>query len=89
MRVLDVTDDQDRLVVRVESVPDVAGCPVCGVVAHAHDRDEVGLVDAPSFGSGGRCGWCGSSAATYVLNLIVWVGLSLSATMPSRHRARS
>ena len=57
MRVLDVTDDQDRLVVRVESVPDVAGCPVCGVVAHAHDRDEVGLVDAPSFGRPVRLAW--------------------------------
>lgn len=50
MRVLDVTDDGTRLVARVESVPDVAGCPVCGVVAHAHGRDEGRLVDAPSFG---------------------------------------
>lgn len=56
MRVLDVTRDEDRLVVRVESVPDVAGCPVCGVVAHAHDRHEVTLVDAPSFGRPGAAG---------------------------------
>lgn len=51
MRVLDVDDEgQGRLVVRVESIPDLVGCPVCGVVVHAHDRDEVNLVDAPSFG---------------------------------------
>ena len=50
MRVLDVVDDGARLVVRVESAPDAAGCPVCGVVAHAHDRETVRLVDAPSFG---------------------------------------
>lgn len=51
MRVLGVVDDEDqgRLVVRVESVPDLMGCPVCGVVVHAHDRDEVHLVDVPSF----------------------------------------
>lgn len=57
MRVLDVTRDEDRLVVRVESVPGVAGCPVCGVVAHAHDRHEVTLVDAPSFGRPVRLVW--------------------------------
>lgn len=28
-----------------------------GVVAHAHDRDEVGLVDAPSFGRPVRLAW--------------------------------
>lgn len=59
MRVLDVVDDEDhdRLVVRVESVPDVAGCPVCGVVAHVHDRDVVSLVDVPSFGRPVRLVW--------------------------------
>ncbi|WP_407568323.1 ISL3 family transposase (plasmid) [Arsenicicoccus dermatophilus] len=60
MRVLGAADDgQGRLVVRVESVLDVAGCPVCGVVAHAHahDRDDVALVDAPSFGRPVRLVW--------------------------------
>ncbi|MCH8614414.1 ISL3 family transposase (plasmid) [Arsenicicoccus dermatophilus] len=59
MRVLDVAcdEDPDRLVVRVESVPDVTGCPVCGVVAHAHDRDDVRLVDVPSFGRPVRLVW--------------------------------
>ncbi|MCH8614415.1 transposase family protein [Arsenicicoccus dermatophilus] len=49
---LGVDDDEGQgwLVVRVESVPDLVGCLVCGVVVHAHDRDEVHLVDAPSFG---------------------------------------
>lgn len=43
MLVLDVAEDedQDRRVVRVQSVPNVEGCPVCGVVAHAYDRDDV------------------------------------------------
>ncbi|MCH8613499.1 transposase family protein [Arsenicicoccus dermatophilus] len=45
------------LVVRVESLPDVAGCPVCGVVAHAHDRDDVTSVDVPSFGRPVRLVW--------------------------------
>ena len=59
MRVLDVVDGQaqGRLVVRVESLPDVAGCPVCGVVAHAHDRHDVTLVDVPSFGRPVRLVW--------------------------------
>lgn len=57
MRVLDVTDEGARLVVRVESVPDVADCPVCAVVAHAHGRDEVRLVDAPAFGRPIRLVW--------------------------------
>lgn len=57
MRVLDVVDDGARLVVRVESAPDAAGCPVCGVLAHAHDRDDVALVDAPSFGRPVRLVW--------------------------------
>lgn len=59
MRVLDVAGDEDRgrLVVRVESLPDVAEWPVCGVVAHAHGRDEVRLVDVPSFGRPVRLVW--------------------------------
>lgn len=57
MRVLDVSQDAGRLVVRVESVPDVAGCPVCGVVAHVHDREVVRLVDVPSFGHPVRLVW--------------------------------
>ena len=57
MRVLDVVDDGPRLVVRVESAPRVAGCPVCGVVAYAHERDAVSLVDAPSFGRPVRLVW--------------------------------
>lgn len=57
MRVLDVAERDGRLVVRVESIPDVAGWPVCGVVAHLHDRDDVSLVDVPSFGRPVRLVW--------------------------------
>ena len=51
LRVIDVArDDHDALTVTVESEPSVTGCWSCGVVAHAHGRVEVRLVDAPAFG---------------------------------------
>ena len=58
MSVTGVVDDGDAgLVVHVESTPGPAGCPHCGVVATAHGRDEVRLVDAPSFGRPVRLVW--------------------------------
>ncbi|MFL0461229.1 transposase family protein [Kytococcus sedentarius] len=58
MSVTGVVDDGDAgLVVHVESTPGPAGCPHCGVVATAHGRDEVVLVDAPSFGRPVRLVW--------------------------------
>jgi transposase len=36
--------------VTVESAPSVMGCRTCGVVARAHGRLEVGLIDAPAIG---------------------------------------
>lgn len=43
-------DDDGSLRVQVESRrPEVMGCPACGVVAHAHGRQQVELIDAPCF----------------------------------------
>ncbi|MBR7743800.1 ISL3 family transposase [Phycicoccus sp. BSK3Z-2] len=45
-------DDAGALTVTVtvESATEPMGCPACGVLAHAHGRREVRLVDAPAFG---------------------------------------
>lgn len=40
-------DERGALMVTVESPPGLMGCPACGVVAHAHGRVMVRLVDAP------------------------------------------
>ncbi len=50
-------DDGGHLTVTVESAMDVMGCPACGVVAHAHGRREVRLVDAPAFGAPAALVW--------------------------------
>jgi len=56
--VIDVTKtSRDVLVVTVESVPTVMGCPTCGVVAHSHGRRTVTLVDTPCFGRPTRVRW--------------------------------
>ena len=52
-----VRDDRDVLTVTVESAPVVMGCLSCGVVAHAHGRVPVRLVDAPAFGRPVRIVW--------------------------------
>jgi transposase len=49
--------DEGRLVVRVESPPELMGCASCGVVAYSHGRREVILVDAPCFGRPVRVVW--------------------------------
>ena len=43
-------DGRDALTITVESPPTVMGCRSCGVIAHAHGRVDVRLVDAPAFG---------------------------------------
>jgi hypothetical protein len=51
LRVIGVDrDDGGALTVTVESAPSVMGCRTCGVVARAHGRLEVGLIDAPAIG---------------------------------------
>ena len=57
MRVLAVADHDGVLVLPMESVADVAGCPVCGVIAWVHARELVTLIDAPSFGRAVRLAW--------------------------------
>jgi hypothetical protein len=50
-------DDGGALTVTVESAAEVMGCPMCGVLAHAHGRVEVHLVDAPAMGAPVRIVW--------------------------------
>ena len=51
MRVVDaVRDESGALTVTVESEVDWTGCYECGVIAHAHGRTQVRLIDAPSGG---------------------------------------
>ena len=52
-----VSRDDEPLRVHVERVDAVAGCPVCGVIAHVKDRRRVELVDLPSFGRPTRLVW--------------------------------
>lgn len=62
----------ERLTVTVESSPTPMGCRSCGVVAHAHGRDEVRLIDAPAMGRPVRIVWlkrrwvCAESACPVV-----------------------
>jgi transposase len=50
-------DDGGALTVMVESAPGLMGCSGCGVVAHAHGRVDVRLVDAPAMGRPVRVVW--------------------------------
>lgn len=58
-RVLDAweEDDTSELVVVVETVVPVRGCPDCGVVGHVKQRPVVGLRDATSAGRRVRVVW--------------------------------
>lgn len=81
MSVTGVVDDGDAgLVVHVESVPGPAGCPHCGVVATGHGRDEVVLVDAPSFGRPVRLVW---AKRRYVCREALCPGASFTEQDPS------
>ncbi|QNP55681.1 ISL3 family transposase [Tessaracoccus defluvii] len=58
LHVIGVQRDEVGLRVEVESAaPPVMGCPVCGVVAHAHGRQQVELIDAPCFTAPVRLWW--------------------------------
>ena len=52
-----VSRENEPLRLHVERVESVAGCPVCGIVAHVKDRRRVELVDLPSFGRPARLIW--------------------------------
>ena len=58
LHVVGVQHDDAGLRVEVESVrPEVMGCPACGVIAHAHGRQRVELIDAPCFTVPVRLWW--------------------------------
>ena len=58
LHVVGVQRDNAGLRVEVESVrPEVMGCPACGVIAHAHGRQRVELIDAPCFTAPVRLWW--------------------------------
>ena len=56
-RVLDAQVIDDELVINVETIPELTGCPECGVVATAHDRMSVEYRDLPAFGRPVRLVW--------------------------------
>jgi transposase len=57
LRVIEVLDQDHRLVVTLESPTTEQGCHSCGVIAGSHGRRTVGLVDCPSFGRPVRILW--------------------------------
>ncbi|WP_420485509.1 ISL3 family transposase [Intrasporangium calvum] len=57
LHVTSVERDDAGLVVVVESASTPMGCPECGVVAHAHGRVTVELVDLPCFEQPVRLRW--------------------------------
>ena len=58
LHVVGVQRDDAGLRVEVESrPPEVMGCPACGVIAHAHGRQRVELIDAPCFTAPVKLWW--------------------------------
>ena len=58
LHVIGVERDNTGLQIEVESLrPEVMGCLACGVIAHAHGRQWVELIDAPCFGAPVRLWW--------------------------------
>jgi transposase len=58
VRVLEVARDGDGcLHVAIETTDEVTACSGCGVRAEVKDRDPVGCVDLPAFGSRVRLVW--------------------------------
>ena len=58
LHVIGVQRDEVGLRVEVESVRlEVMGCRACGVIAHAHGRQPVELIDAPCFTAAVRVWW--------------------------------
>ena len=50
-------DDGGALTVTVESAAEVMGCPMCGVLAHAHGRVAGDWADAPATDAPVGDGW--------------------------------
>ena len=58
MRVLEVVDGDDELVVRVETTASVGWCPTCGVRAQSQDRSTRSVRDLSCFGRAVRLDVC-------------------------------
>ena len=56
-RVLDVRDGAGELVIEIETIAALVGCPGCGVVARAHGRTAVDYRDLAAFGRPARLRW--------------------------------
>jgi len=56
-RVLGVHEEPGEVIVVIELVADLVGCPGCGVVARAHGRADVDYRDLPAFGRPARLRW--------------------------------
>lgn len=54
---VEATRHNEQLILAVETVPGVMGCPQCGVVAESKGRRVVDLVDAPWAGVPVRLRW--------------------------------
>ncbi len=56
-RVLAVEETPSEVIVMVETMADLVGCPTCGVRAEAKDRVRVDIRDLPCFGRLARLVW--------------------------------
>ena len=56
-RVLEVVEDPAEVVIEIELIAGVVGCPECGVVARAHGRMVVDYRDLAAFGRPVRLRW--------------------------------
>lgn len=57
LRVIEVHEDAAEVLIVIELVADLVGCPGCGVVARAHGRADVGYRDLAAFGRPTRLRW--------------------------------
>ena len=56
-RVLEVDETPAEVVILIETIAELVGCPGCGVVARAHDRMVVEYRDLAAFGRPARLVW--------------------------------
>jgi hypothetical protein len=56
-RVLGVEESAGEVVILIEMVDEVVGCPGCGVIAGAHGRAAVDYRDLAAFGRPARLRW--------------------------------
>ena len=56
-RVLDVRESAAEVIIEIEMLAELVGCPRCGVVARAHDRAVIEYRDLAAFGRPARLRW--------------------------------